>query len=122
MTTTASFPAIWVHTTHDSFNLPRLHDSLAFLTPEQQARLERIRQARMLYDGRHREYFLDEGRTQFHFPQVRAGVRTARLYLTYNVLGVISWMGADLRFGQEQLLRAEDRDQQEALGWLMEQS
>src|SRR3954467_6386059 len=110
-----ALPAIWVHTTHDSFNLPRLNDTLAFLTPGQRARLERVRQARMLYDGRHREYFLDEGRTQFDFPRVRAGGKTVQLYLTYNVLGLITLKAADLLFGRAPLLRAQDDAQQAAL-------
>src|SRR5688572_2884230 len=120
--TTTRVPAIWVHTTNDAFNLPRLSDSLSFLSPEQQARLERIRQARMLYDGKHREYFLDEGRTQFDFPQVRAGPRVLPLYLTYNVLGLISLKGADLLFGQSPMLRAADDAQHDALSKLVERS
>ena len=115
-------PAIWVHTTADAFNLPRLSDALSFLTDEQKARLERIRQARMLYDGRHREYFLDEGRTQFDFPRVRAGSGVVQLYLTYNVLGLISLKGADLLFGQAPLLRAEPDAQQAALSDLYTRS
>jgi hypothetical protein len=117
-----SIPAIWVHTSNDSFNLPRWNDSLAFLTPEQQARLERIRQARMLYDGRHREYFLDEGRTQFDFPRVRAGGQIVQLYLTYNVLGLIALKAADLLFGRPPMLRAEDDRQQAALDDLVQRS
>src|SRR5215217_1940744 len=122
MPTPTSIPAIWVHTTQDSFNLPRLNDTLAFLTPDQQSRLERIRQARMLYDGRHREYFLDEGRTQFDFPRVRAGSRVVQLYLTYNVLGLISLKGADLLFGRGPMLRADGDAQEEALARFIERT
>jgi hypothetical protein len=122
MTTPTSKPAIWVHTTQDAFNLPRLSDSLSFLTPQQQSRLERIRQARMLYDGRHREYFIEEGRTQFDFPRVRAGGRIVQLYLTYNVLGLISLKGADLLFGRAPMLRAANDAQQAALSSLEQRS
>ena len=115
MNTRTTLPPLWVHTTQSAFNLPRLSESLSFLTPEQQSRLERIRQARMLYDGRHREYFLDEGRTQFDFPRVRAGSRIVQMYLTYNVLGLISLKGADLLFGHSPMLRAEDAAQQASL-------
>ena len=118
-----ALPAVWVHTTLESFNLPRPGGYLSFLTPDQQARLERIRQARMLYDGRHREYYLDEGRTQFDFPAVRAaGGRVAPMYLTYNVLGLISLKGADLLFGREPMLRAGEARQQAALSALVERS
>lgn len=109
-------PGIWVHTTLDAFNVrPAGDDPLAFLSPADAARLERVRQARLLIDGRHREYFLDEGRTQFDFPAVRAAGRLLPLYLTYNVLALISLKGADLLFGEEPLLRAPHRAQQEAL-------
>jgi hypothetical protein len=115
---------VWVHTTSDSFNFPRAGGGyLSFLTPEQQARLERLRQARMLYDGRHREYFLDEGRTQFDFPPVRmAGGRVGPLYLTYNVLGLIALKNADLLFGEAPLLTAGDDAQQAALARLAHRS
>src|SRR5215218_5864447 len=117
-----AIPAIWVYTTLASFNAPRPGGYASFLTDEQQARLERIRQSRLLFDGRHREYFLDEGRTQFDFPRVRAGARTVQLYLTYNVLGLIALKGADLLFGQAPMLRAASEAQQEALSRLAERT
>src|SRR5215211_2421505 len=122
MNDTRAIPGIWVHTTSDAFNAPRPGGYMNFLTDEQKARLERIRQARMLFDGRHREYFLDEGRTQFDFPRVRAGPRTVQLYLTYNVLGLIALKGADLLFGQAPMLRAASEAQQEALSRLAERT
>jgi hypothetical protein len=116
-----AIPGIWVHTTLDAFNArPAGPDPLAFLSPADAARLERVRQARLLIDGRHREYFLDEGRTQFDFPAVRAGGRLRPLYLTYNVLALISLKGADLLYGEAPLLRAPDRAQQDALDALAE--
>src|SRR5439155_17981429 len=118
-------PAVWVYTTGELFNAPRPGGYGAFLTASQQARLERVRQARMLFDGRHREYYLDEGRTQFDFPRVRAGPRLLQMDLTYNVLGLISLKAADLLFGQEPILRADESDggaQQDALAHLVERS
>src|SRR5215208_5909875 len=120
MNDTRAIPGIWVHTAGDAFNAPRPGGYMNFLTDEQQARLERIRQARMLYDGRHREYFLEEGRTQFDFPRVRAGSRVVQLYLTYNVLGLISLKGADLLFGRGPMLRADGDAQEEALARFIE--
>src|SRR5215208_5035114 len=122
MNDTRAIPGIWVHTTSDAFNAPRPGGYLSFLTDDQQARLERIRQARMLFDGRHREYFLEEGRTQFDFLRVRAGSRIVQLYLTYNVLGLISLKSADLLFGQSPMLRAQDAAQQAALSALAERT
>jgi hypothetical protein len=119
--TVAAIPGVWVHTT-----LPAPGGggadagAPAFLSPDERARLDRIRQARMLLDSRHREYFLDEGRTQFDFPQVRAGGRLVPLYLTYNVLGLISLKGTDLLFGDAPLIRAASAAQQAALDALAE--
>jgi hypothetical protein len=115
-------PAVWVYSSGELFNTARAGGYGAFLTPVQQARLERIRQARLLFDGRHREYFLDEARTQFDFPRVRAGGRIVQMYLSYNVLGLISLKSADLLFGQEPMLRSDNPIQQEALSRLVERS
>jgi hypothetical protein len=118
----SAIPGGWVYTT-----LPTgpgaaggMPGAPAFLTPDERDRLDRIRQVRMLLDGRHREYFLDEGRTQFDFPRVRAGGRLVPLYLTYNVLGLISLKGTDLLFGDAPLLRATSAAQQAALDALAE--
>ena len=113
-----AIPGVWVHTTLEHTPAPT-GASPSFLTPDQQERLERIRQARLLFDGHHRQYFLDEGRTQFEFPQVRNGGRLLPLYLTYNVLGLISLKGADLTFGQEPIFRALHPAQQAALDALV---
>src|SRR4051812_27189923 len=113
--TVAAIPGVWVHTTLPAVGADRTPGAPASLPSEDRNRLERIRQARMLLDGRHREYFLDEGRTQFDFPQVRAGGRLVPLYLTYNVLGLISLKGTDLLFGDAPLLRAPGDAQQAAL-------
>lgn len=122
MQLTRSIPAVWVYTTGSDFNAPRAGGYGGFLSDEQQTRLERLRQARLLYDGRHREYFLDEGRTQFDFPLVRAGDRNVRMYLTYNVLGLISLKSADLLFGQEPLIVADNDAQQQSIARLIERS
>jgi hypothetical protein len=105
---------VWTHSTDASYNASRTSTG-AFLTAEQQARLERIRQARLLFDGKHRQYFLDEGRTQFDFPPVRAGDKIVQLYITHNVLGLISQKSADLLFGEEPLIRSDVPRQQKAI-------
>jgi hypothetical protein len=114
----SAIPGVWVHTTLPAPGVGggggETCGAPAFLTPDERNRLDRIRQARMLLDGRHREYFLDEGRTQFDFPQVRAGGRLVPLYLTYNVLGLISLKGTDLLFGDAPLLRATTSAAQQA--------
>ncbi|CAA9411103.1 MAG: hypothetical protein AVDCRST_MAG64-2322, partial [uncultured Phycisphaerae bacterium] len=51
----AAVPGIWVHTTLDAFNArPAGGGPLAFLSAADAARVERVRQARLLIDGRHR--------------------------------------------------------------------
>lgn len=115
-------PAIWVYTTGDRFNAHRKGELPSFLTPADRDRLERIRQARLLYQGKHREYYLDEDRTQFDFPLSRAGVREQRMYMTYNALKLISKKSADLLFGQDALIRVDDDVQQASLSALADRT
>jgi hypothetical protein len=115
-------PAVWVYTTSSGYNAPRAAGYASFLTPEQQARVERIRQARLLFDGRHRQYFLDEGRTQFDFPPLLVANRPIQPYWTYPALGLIAQKITDLLFGEEPLLRTPIPAQQDALSALIERS
>lgn len=95
---------------------------LAWLTPAEQTRYERLRQGRMLYQGRHREYFLEEERTQFNFPEVRAQGATLRLYAMWNVLGLISNKSADLLFGEAPSVRVDEEATQAAIDAIVERS
>ncbi len=119
MDSAKAIPAIWVYTTGAAFNAPG-SEYRAWLSPQQAARLERIRMARLLFDGKHRDYYVDEGRTQFQFPEVRVGTQTTKMYLAYNVLGLISLKSADLLFGDEPILRSDVPEQQAALNDLSE--
>lgn len=82
--------------------------SIDYLTPQQQTRLERIRCCRMLWKGHHRKFYLDEGRTQFDFPDARVQGVIQKQYVPYNVLRLITLTLADLLLGEKPLLRAED--------------
>ena len=115
-----AIPGIWVYTTGDAYNAMRPAGYWGFLSKPQQARVERVRQSRLLFEGKHRQYFLDEQRTQFDFPAVRVGDRVVEMYLTLNVLKLISKKSADLLFGQEPLLRVDDEIQQARLTELAE--
>src|SRR5579884_3880738 len=116
-------PAVWVYSTAPAYNGLRPEGFAAFLSDADKSRLERIRQARLLFDGNHREYFIQEGRSQFEFPPVRAtgvwGDRTIQMYLTLNLLSLISSKNADLMFGEQPLLRVvadpKDTDGQAAV-------
>jgi len=98
-----------------SFNGYRPQGYAGFLNDAQKDRLERIRQARMLFNGQHREYYLIEQRTAFDFPYVKVLGINQRMYLTYNVLGLISIKSADLLFGQSPLFDCDDESQFEAI-------
>lgn len=94
----------------------------AFLTDEQKARLERIRHARLLFDGLHFEYFVKECRTQFEFKEVRVEGVIFKMYLRYNLLRLIATKSADLLLGEEPLLRVDDPTQQDELADLSERT
>jgi len=106
---------VWSMTTDPAYNQLRTQGYAAFLTDDQKARLERILQARQLFQGKHRAYYLDGGRTAFDFPYVKSNGRSDRMYLTYNVLGLIAIKGADLLFSQAPLFDCPDPDQFAAL-------
>lgn len=95
---------------------------LAWLSPAETARFERLRQGRMLFEGRHREYFLDEERTQFNFPEVRANGQTLKLYAMWNVLGLIANKQADLLFGERPSVRSDDEATQQVIDAIAERS
>lgn len=110
---------VWQHAA-GAFNRIRPTGYAAFLSQDQQVRLERIRQARMLRDDQHREYFLDEGRTQFDFPEIQTATEVIRPYIAANVMGLISETTADLLFGEDPILRVDDEIQQAKLTELVE--
>jgi hypothetical protein len=118
-----AIPAVWVYTTANAFNR-MVGDGPGFLTKDEAARLERIRQARLLYAGgeSHRKYFVEEQRTQFNFPEIRAFNRTLNLFVPLNVLKLISRTWAKLLFGQEPIIRVNDLGAQQQLSEFIEQS
>jgi hypothetical protein len=96
--------------------------TLAYLTPEQNCRAERIRVARMLWKGQHRCAFLDERRSQFDFTPLRAQGSVLVPYVTFNVLRLISTTLTDLLIGAEPLLRVDDEAAQADLDALASRS
>jgi hypothetical protein len=109
---------LWQNTPGYGFVGPKLD----FLSDEQNARMERIRVARMLWKGQHRRAFLWEGRTQFDFTPMRIGTGVIQPYVTFNVLKLISTTLTDLLLGAEPLLKVEGDVQQAALDDLAERS
>ncbi len=111
--------SIWLD--EDSrYNRPG-HAYPAWMSASDAARLEHIRQARMLFDGRHRALYLDEGRTQFAFRQVRTNdgdIKT--LYVTTNLLKLVAMKAADLLFGAVPLLSSDQPDMDAEIAALAE--
>ncbi|MGN6727954.1 MAG: hypothetical protein ACTHLZ_18695 [Tepidisphaeraceae bacterium] len=118
-------PTVWQQTgpSGQAYNLTPPRMLQAFMSREQIARMERIRQARMIYRGLHRDYFLGEGRTQFDFPLSTVNGKDVQLYVGFNVLRLISRKHADLLFGEEPIITVDDDEaRQTEIKQLVEQS
>ena len=116
-------PAIWVISSDAKYGLSLGMRYPSFYGPAQQARLERLRQAKMLFTGQHREYFLGEDRSQFEFRWVRvSNGRLTRMYFTHNLLGLVATKSADLLLGQEPILSCSNEIQQSKIDALQERS
>jgi len=113
-------PRVWQHA---AGNYQAMGHSAyaAFLTQDQKVRLERVRQARLLKSGKHFEYFIGEGRTQFPFPPLETvSGEVIPVYVTVNFPGLISETTADLLLGDDPILRVDDEIQQAKLTELVE--
>lgn len=94
----------------------------AWLPVEHRARWERLRQARLLFTGKHRQYFLDEQRTEFDFPNAITSSGTIQPYSTLNLLRLISVKTADLLFGSKARINAPTPEQTDAIDELARRS
>lgn len=97
---------LWQNTMGYGARAPKL----AYLSDEQNCLAEKIRVGRMLYTGRHRCCFLDEGRTQWNFPEMRVQGRVMRPYAALNLLRRFTNTLTDLLLGEEPLLRSDQQD------------
>jgi len=93
-----------------------------WLPTEHHARWERLRQARMLFIGKHRDYYLGENRTEFDFPEVDTQSGRIRPYRTFNLLKLISVKTADLLFGAKAKLDAPSVQQTDSIDLLARRS
>ena len=103
--------SIWNN--HQEAEYNRMAGAPAYLPPEFQCHWERIRQARLLRSGQHRQYFLNEQRSQFDFPPLEANGRRITPFIHYGLLGLIANKSGDLLFGQEPTLSATDNARQQ---------
>lgn len=114
-----NYGPIWQHS-GGAFNAALKLEQFAWLTPEQKARVERIRQASMLFAGQHREYFLNERRTQGYFPPLRRGMPP--FFRQMNLLTVVAQKMADLLFGESPRFRTDDMPLQERIDGIVDRS
>lgn len=113
---------VWLFSGFTGYNTFRTIGYPAYLSLKQQARLEQIRQARMLHDGRHADYFLFEGRTQWNFPTMASQGREIRPFVPYNLLKLISLKSADLLFGSEPSVKVDNEIQSQKIEELAERT
>lgn len=111
---------VW-HRTGGSYNgVLRDVQQLAWLSPAERCRAERLRQAELLFGGRHRAYYVDEGRSQWVYPPLRDG--SPPFYSPYNVLGLMTRKIADLLFGEAPSITIDDEATQARLDAIAERS
>jgi|GEM_PF-2947915 len=115
-------PAVWVYSTMPNWQSMRGGGYASFLSGAQQERLERIRQARLLADGNHRTYFLDERRSQADFQPMYAAEQKIQPYITMNLLGLSSLINADMLFGRAPLIQCDNEIQKGFLAKLIKRS
>lgn len=112
---------IWQNEEHGSYGSRRLH-RIAFLSERQNCRAEMLRQAEMLFRGKHREYFLCENRTEFNFPEMEVQDRVIRPYATLKMLTLTSVKTADLMFGEKARLSCDNQVKRQRLDDLAKRS
>jgi hypothetical protein len=71
-----------------------------YLSDAEQAQVKNLEGLRMLFEGKHKRYFLDEARTQHIYKAVGPNGRNL-LYITENLPGRCVFKYADLLFGEE---------------------
>jgi hypothetical protein len=93
-----------------------------WLPPQHHARWQRISGARLLYRGNHREFFLQQRRTGFDFPEIRVLEQPQRLYCTANLLRMITLKTTDLCLGEAPAIRVDDPQQQDLVDNLVKRT
>ncbi|MGE5608936.1 MAG: phage portal protein [Bacillota bacterium] len=112
---------LWANETHPGYGTLAVKP-VPYLSRAQNLRAERLRQARMLFEGRHRQYFLDEPRSQFDFPAMEVNGQTIRPYAALKLLRLLSYKSADLIFGEKASLSCDNAIKQMYLDELAKRS
>jgi hypothetical protein len=103
-----------------SANYVERAEHLAWMPRVHRLRQERMRQARLLFGGAHRQYFLDEKRSGHTFKPLADGGEP--FYQPYNLLGLVSRKTADLLFGESPRIYVDDATTQEAVDQIVDRS
>lgn len=93
---------------------------LAWMPREHRIRAERLRQAKLLYQGKHRQYYLDEARSQHEFPPLRDQKKP--YFRAYNLLTLVAEKMADLLFGEAVRIYSKDPATHKAIDQIAERS
>lgn len=121
MLTALIMATLWLNDPAAGYNRPS-GSAPGYLSPAEKCRWERLRACKLLYQGRHRCFFLDEQRTQFDFPKERVQDRIIQRYITHNLCRLISHTTADLMFGAKAKLDAPSAAQTDRLDELARRS
>ena len=111
--------SLWLKTS--GYNKP-VGKSPSYLPAQHKQRADRLRALRYLYDGRHKEFFLDAENTQFDFREVRVNGRLLPIFVMLNLLSLISRKHADLLFGEKPSIRVAEPSIQQVIDATIERS
>lgn len=93
---------------------------LSWMTKAERRRAERLRQARMLFEGRHRAYYVDEERSAHSYPPLRQDEPC--YFRGYNLLTLIAEKMSDILFGESPRLYVDDEPMQLRVNAIAERS
>lgn len=109
---------IWQH--EDGLFQAVADRKLSWMTAPEQARAERLRQAKLIWTGRHFQYFVTENRSAFSYPALKAN--QPPFYVPFNLLGLCTKKTADLLFGESPRVHVKDQRVQESINQIMARS
>lgn len=93
---------------------------LSWMSTAERRRAEMLRQARLLFEGKHRKYYVDEQRSAHSFPPLRQG--EPPYFQPYNLLTLIAEKMADILFGESPRIYIDDKQTQERIDAITERS
>ncbi len=84
-----------------------------YLTDKESARVKQLADLRLIFEGKHKEYFYRGNRSQHVYKALGPNASNV-LYITENLPGRCTLKFADLLFGEELVVEPADADQQTA--------